>query len=216
MRARPETDVEPENGVGPEPTVDVEVIAQRIEDLLDRIALADPKASQLAEALVRELVGLYGAGLQRILQQLQATAPDSVSRLAEDPLVAGLLVLHDLHPEDVRTRVEAALGRVRPYLASHGGGVQLLAVDDGVVRIRLEGSCDGCSASQLTLRHAVEEAVRAAAPEVDHIEADEPTAPMHPPPLPPLAAGGLIPAESLLVRPAEPLAHPTRAGEPVR
>ena len=51
-------------------------------------------------------------------------------RLADDELVGSLLVLHDLHPDDVTVRVQAALDRVRPYLGSHAGGVTLTGVDE--------------------------------------------------------------------------------------
>ena len=64
----------------------------------------------------------------------------------------------------VRERVLGALDEVRPYLATHGGGVELLDVSDGVVRLRLEGSCNGCPSSALTLQSAVDEAIMRAAP----------------------------------------------------
>ena len=52
-------------------------------------------------------------------------------RLATDDLVASLLLVHGLHPHDVERRVSDALDRVRPYLGSHGGDVDLLEVTDG-------------------------------------------------------------------------------------
>jgi Fe-S cluster biogenesis protein NfuA/nitrite reductase/ring-hydroxylating ferredoxin subunit len=55
---------------------------------------------------------------------------------------------------------------VRPYMKSHGGGVELLGVEDGVARLRLEGSCNGCGASSSTLELAVERALREAAPDL--------------------------------------------------
>ena len=62
---------------------------------------------------------------------------------------------------------------MRPYLGSHGGDVELLEVtDDGVVRLRLLGSCDGCPSSSVTLKLAVEDAIEAAAPEVTGIEVE--------------------------------------------
>ena len=71
--------------------------------------------------------------------------------------MASLLLVHGLHPYDVETRVARALDGVRPYLGSHGGDVELLGVtDDGVVRLRLLGSCDGCPSSSVTLKLAVE------------------------------------------------------------
>jgi Fe-S cluster biogenesis protein NfuA/nitrite reductase/ring-hydroxylating ferredoxin subunit len=116
--------------------------------------------------------------------------------LTADPLVGGLLVLHDLHPDDVAARVEAALEQVRPYLASHGGGVQLLGVMGDVARLRLEGSCDGCGSSQVTLQHAVEGAVLDAAPEIGRIEVAGAVGAVG------TGSGGtgLIPAESLSSR----------------
>ena len=92
----------------------------------------------------------------------------------DDEVVASLLVLHGLHPDPLARRVEKALARVRPYLGSHGGDVELVAVDEtsGVVRLRMTGTCDGCPSSALTLKLAVESAVRADAPEIVRIEVD--------------------------------------------
>src|SRR5262249_42532332 len=83
------------------------------------------------------------------------------------------------HPLDVGTRVRQALERVRPQLGAHGGDVSLLGVWDGVVRLRLEGSCHGCPSSTVTMKLAIEQAVTEAAPEVTAIEVEgigEPTA----------------------------------------
>jgi Fe-S cluster biogenesis protein NfuA len=88
-------------------------------------------------------------------------------------VVARLLVLHDLHPKDTETRVVEALDQVRPYLGSHAGGVELLGVDpEGVVHLRLEGSCDGCPSSVQTVKLAIERAIEEAAPEVTRVEVE--------------------------------------------
>jgi Fe-S cluster biogenesis protein NfuA len=83
-------------------------------------------------------------------------------------------VLHGLHPFELSTRIDVALDSVRPYLASHGGDVEVLEVDEeaGAITIRLLGSCDGCPSSAVTLKMAVEDAIRQAAPEVAHIIVD--------------------------------------------
>ena len=73
--------------------------------------------------------------------------------------MGGLLLLHGLHPLDLEARVRQALDKVRPYLRSHGGNVELLGVDEGVVRLRLEGSCHGCPSSAATMRQTIEEAI---------------------------------------------------------
>jgi len=122
------------------------------------------------EELVHAVMSLYGAGLERIVVTLDE---DTVRRLADDEVVGNLLVLHDLHPDDVDTRVQRALEQVRPYLGSHAGGVSLSGVDEqGVVHLRLEGSCDGCPSSALTVKSAIEDAILVAAPDVVAVEAE--------------------------------------------
>src|SRR6201996_4312385 len=140
----------------------------RIQTLLDSCAASGAAAYERAQELVREVVGLYGAGLERIMQL--AGEPGLTERLATDDLVASLLLVHGLHPHDAHRRVSEALDRVRPYLGSHGGDVDLLEIDGGVVRVALKGSCKSCPSSAVTLELAVEDAVRAAAPEIASIE----------------------------------------------
>ncbi len=124
-----------------------------------------------AEQLVREVVDLYGAALARIVALTDD--PAAVERLAADDLVASLLLVHGLHPHDAHRRVADALDTVRPYLGSHGGDVDLLGITDGdAVRLArsVTGSCKTCPSSAVTLELAVEDAVRAAAPEITAIE----------------------------------------------
>ena len=118
---------------------------------------------------MQALLDMYGEGLSRIVAACDVPV--------EDELVAHLLLLHGLHPVPVRERVMGALDEVRPYLATHGGGVELLDVSDGVVRLRLEGACNGCPSSALTLQSAVDEAIMRAAPDVERIEAEGVAAP---------------------------------------
>jgi len=140
----------------------------RIQTLLDVSAAGGPVARERAEQLVREVVDLYGAGLDRIMRLVGD--PVLVDRLAADHLVASLLLVHSLHPHDLHRRVSDALDTVRPYLGSHGGDVALLDVADGVVRLQFAGTCKSCPSSAVTLELTVEDAVRAAAPEITSIE----------------------------------------------
>ena len=150
----------------------------RVEAQLDELdSLGETAAADRAQATVQSIVELYGAGLARIVE---AIGPAATRRLADDELVEHLLVLHGLHPVDVEARVGAALDRVRPYLGSHGGDVELLGVADGVARVRLQGSCDGCPASAMTLKLAIEDAVLKAAPDVDRVEAETEATPQSP------------------------------------
>ncbi|MFE9576177.1 NifU family protein [Nocardia sp. NPDC006044] len=147
----------------------------RIETLLDASSAGGAAARARAESLVREVADLYGAGLRRVLRLL-GNDTGTIERLVRDDLVASLLLVHGLHPHDVQTRIRTALDTVRPYLGSHGGDVALLGVEDGVVRLELSGSCKTCPSSSVTLELAVEDAVRAAAPEIVSIEVAQPPA----------------------------------------
>jgi len=145
-------------------------VGSRIEGLLDELrSVADESVSARAEELVRLLVELYGAGLEKVLEILGEgpDGPELIRRLTGDRFVTSLLVLHGLHPKSVEDRVHEALETVRPYLGSHAGGVEFLGVDEeGVVQLRLQGSCDGCPSSTITVKLAIERAIEEAAPEV--------------------------------------------------
>jgi Fe-S cluster biogenesis protein NfuA/nitrite reductase/ring-hydroxylating ferredoxin subunit len=78
----------------------------------------------------------------------------------EHPVARALLAMYDLAEVDERILVEEALDSVRPYIESHGGAVDLLSLEDGVVHVRMSGSCHGCAASAQTLRRGIEEALR--------------------------------------------------------
>src|SRR5579863_8947236 len=153
---------------------------ERIEELLASLRARGGTAAGTAEELVRLLVGMYGDGLAAIVAALaQEGEPGRavLDRLTEDPLVEGLLLLHGLHPLDVDARIQRALDQVRPYLGSHAGGVEYLGVADGVARLRLEGSCHGCPSSTVTVRLAIEDAVKEAAPEVTEVSVEGMTDP---------------------------------------
>lgn len=154
----------------------------RVEELLDEVdTLGDPAGRELATELAQGLVELYGEGLARILAAVRDGDGGGLpARLVDDELVAHLLILHDLHPVPVEGRVHAALEKVRPYLDSHGGNVELLDVDEGVVRLRLEGSCSGCPSSAMTLKNAIEAEIHKAAPEIEDIEAEGATTELKP------------------------------------
>ena len=150
-------------------------VGERIDGLLQEFAAVNnPRVRERAEELVRLLMELYGGALARILEILDETGrPNEIKeRLGADELLASLLVLHGLHPLDVETRIMRALERVRPYLGSHGGDVKLLDVKEGVVWLRLEGSCHGCPSSTITMKLAIEKAIEEAAPEVVRIEVE--------------------------------------------
>ncbi|MGI8868692.1 MAG: NifU family protein [Mycobacteriales bacterium] len=185
-------------------TDQLRAVGDRIESLLEASAAGGTAARTRAEDLVACVSGLYGGALERMLEILDEAGrldTETLDALCADELVSGVLLVHDLHPYDVETRVRRALESVRPYLGSHGGDVELLGIDDdGVVRLQLLGSCDGCPSSSVTLELAVEGAVQAAAPETTRIEVQA-SAPAAAKP------GAVISLDSLrtrIDRPAEP------------
>jgi Fe-S cluster biogenesis protein NfuA/nitrite reductase/ring-hydroxylating ferredoxin subunit len=137
--------------------------------------IGDPEARQVAEELVGAVVDLYGEGLRRIFDAM-AEAGDELDgvrkKLSDDGVVASLMLIHDLYPVDLPTRVDEALAKVRPYMESHGGNVEMLSLTDGVARIRLEGSCKGCAASSATLELAIKQALMDAAPDLEGLEVE--------------------------------------------
>ncbi|MEZ0227719.1 MAG: NifU family protein, partial [Planctomycetota bacterium] len=120
---------------------------QHLEQLVrEAEGIADPAARELARELVHSVLELHGTALGRIL----ALVPDRAKELGDDKVVSSVLLLHGLHPSSLAERVEGALEKVRPYLESHGGSVTLLGVEEGRIRLKLEGSCNGCPSSAMT------------------------------------------------------------------
>lgn len=165
----------------------------RIQTLLDASAGSGTVVRERTEQAAGELTDLYGAALERMVSIAAQSAPELVTQFASDELVASLMLVHGLHPHGVERRIEDALDGVRPYLGSHGGDVTLLEVADDVVRLQFAGSCKTCPSSAVTLEFAVEDAVRAAAPEITTIEviAAEPDS---------TSSSPLISADSLMSR----------------
>lgn len=149
---------------------------EQIEGLIHTIEnLPDPAARESAIALVQALMEFHGAGLERLMEIVAGTGDSGYAifdKFAADDVVSNLLNLYGLHPLSLEARVVQALERVRPYLDSHGGNVELLGVTDGVVRLKFQGSCQSCPSSAATLKLSIEEAIYAAAPEVVAIKAE--------------------------------------------
>ena len=134
---------------------DWQAAGDRIDALIAASAAGGVAARERAEELVRLVVDLYGAGLDRMLQLLHEQGQltdEALDALAGDDLVASLLLVHGLHPYSVETRIAKAL---------EGYDVELLGVDDdGTVRLSGAKSCGTAD---------VREHIEAVAPEVTDI-----------------------------------------------
>ena len=166
--------VEPTAGIAE--TREFRVHTERIERLVSRLdSCGDPELRANALELLQSVVELHGAALERMLESISSTPAGerALDKAIEDDLVASVLLLHGLHPDSIETRVLRALDNVRPYLRSHGGEVELVSVREGVVRIKLIGSCGSCPSSSLTVKTAVEDALYEAAPDIVELIAEK-------------------------------------------
>lgn len=171
-------------GAEPLPGADGEMGPEPVPgELLDRVqvlsaevdALPDGRARELAQELVGAVIAMYGDGLRRIVEAIESCGDAGraiIDELSQDGAVASLLLIHDLYPVSLQDRVLEALDTVRPYMESHGGNVELLGIEDGVARLGLQGSCNGCAASQATLELAIKQALEEHAPDLVGLEVE--------------------------------------------
>ena len=160
---------------------DARQAGERVEALLAELgSQAGPQVAATAEELVSCLVELYGAGLAEIVAIIGQDAEGGqrlMRKLAADPLVESLLLLHDLHPVPVADRVRRAIEAVMPQLGAHAGQAEFGGLDEaGVIVIRLELSAHGLQAHAGPAQEAIEQAVADAAPEAAGVSFDVVTA----------------------------------------
>jgi hypothetical protein len=145
-------------------------LGERLERLLGEVRGAiGPQSAARLDELVHDLVTLYGAGLARLVAAMHdAGVLDAAmcERLANDELVASLLLLHDLHPFPVAERIRRALARLEPEV----GSIVLVSFDQGLAKLRATG------AMPPGVARAIEQVVQEAAPEVTRVELDAPPA----------------------------------------
>lgn len=156
-----------------------------LQDLLGRLETVLAEVEELDEPMrdqVFELLDGVDALHRLALVRLGAALGSEVERLrAEDPAIAWLFDAYAIGVDE-RAAVDEALESIRPYIHSHGGRVEVLEVDQGVVRLQMSGACAGCTASAITLQEGIEEALREGFPGFSHVEVAEDDAAPHPPP----------------------------------
>jgi Fe-S cluster biogenesis protein NfuA/nitrite reductase/ring-hydroxylating ferredoxin subunit len=147
-----------------------EALAARVDAAVTAAADLDAPARAVAEELKDAVEAIHRDALVTIVRALKTDAKEVLFALVDDPTVHLLLSLHGIIRPDPRTLANRVLVEVRPQLQSHGGDVQLDRIADGVAYVRLEGACNGCSMSSVTLRNLVEEALVAGVPSVTAVE----------------------------------------------
>jgi Fe-S cluster biogenesis protein NfuA/nitrite reductase/ring-hydroxylating ferredoxin subunit len=139
--------------------------SRKLQQLLQQAAeLRDPVARALVHECFQSLLSFYGDGLARLMEVVHACGPAGetfLEELIKEPTIRALLLIHGLHPLPLETRLRQAVERIRPYMESHGGNVELLSLENDFARLRLQGSCKSCPSSSVTmelaLRHAIED-----------------------------------------------------------
>lgn len=180
---------------GRPPDDGLDVLAARLDQTMVELAALGPAARTTIRSALDALDRLHRDGLTSIVRRLRADdrGRELLYELVDDPAVRMVLAMHEIIRPDPATLAHRALESIRPTLSSHGGDAELVAVDDGVARIRLLGACNGCSMASVTLRDTVEAALMAGVPGLRSVE----VVPADPSP-------ALIPVDSLTVRTSGP------------
>ena len=155
-----------------------------IQELVARLEeVRDPNARRMLQELLETTLSFYGHGLERILDVVEKVGDSQVrNALLRDEGVRGLLLIHGLHPVPLEQRLGEALAKVRPYMESHGGNVELLSLENDFATLRLKGHCQTCPSSTVTLELAVRAAIEEACPDLAGFEVEgAPTAHAHTP-----------------------------------
>ena len=149
---------------------DIRQDIQRIGGLVQEIeSIADPAVRTATKNLVQSLMDLHGAAFEKALEIVSDAGEAGmaiIDRLGRDPLVSSVLVLYGLHPEDMQSRVARGLDRVRPQLRKQGCEIELLGVNDGVIRLHVETGSHTCGSTAKTVQTMIEEAMYDAAPDL--------------------------------------------------
>ena len=154
-------------------------LAGKVDDAIAAVEQLEPAARAAALELKGAIEAFHRPALVAIVRRLRedSRGKELLFELADDPAVRAVLALQGIIRPPVEARVTTALDGVRPYLQSHGGDVELVGVRAGVVRVRLHGSCNGCSMSAVTLKEGVEGALVGVVEGITAVEVveDEPT-----------------------------------------
>ncbi len=152
---------------GDEQTLGYDQVLQRIGELAEELSEhPDPEVADKVGELLDWVDAFHRDGLGRLIEMTRQWRGEIfLESVAGDPITGTLLAAYGLGegPEatdEAESAVLAALESVRPLVESHGGAIEVESVVDGVVTLRLKGTCDGCPSSSATLTYGVEAALR--------------------------------------------------------
>ena len=165
-------------------------ILNRVAELATRLLeCGDDRLAADAEELLDWLDVYHREGLGRFVEMVRQWRGELfLEQAALDPVVGELLATYSLGTDTdsaaAERVIQIALDEVRPYIHSHGGEVEVRSVADGVVRLRMHGTCNGCTAADDTVTRRIEVALREHWIDFRRVDMEEPTEAPHPPPAP--------------------------------
>ncbi|MEX2619815.1 MAG: NifU family protein [Egibacteraceae bacterium] len=140
--------------------VDYDDMLSQMASLVEEVDSSTSELRGPVLELLDYLEAWHREGLTRLVTSLP---PEALDAAREDPVVAHLLdtyLADDEDGGDASALVEEALEEIRPYVHTHGGEMELVEIDGGVVTLSLMGACDGCPSSMVTLTQGVEQILR--------------------------------------------------------
>jgi Fe-S cluster biogenesis protein NfuA len=184
--------------------------AKRLGELVNEFQqMPDSPQKTAGRELVQLLMEMHGQALERMMEIIfegRESGSALIDRLAKDDASGGLLLLYSLHPDALETRVQTAVEHMQARLRKLACSIDLLSIEEGLVRVRLNRSGHSCGSSTTELRTIVESGIYESAPDITSLEilGLEETSPT-----------GFVAVESLLGRTlvtTAPNGHAGRAG----
>ena len=167
---------EPGEETPPQTNPTPQQLAEAVDRARELLSPLDADIRERAEKLVKARDAFLASGVREMVRRLKADERSKpvLFELVDDPVIYAVLLELGIVRPDVTTRVARAMERVKPYVKSHGGDIELVRVEDTpegkTAFVRLHGSCSGCSMSAETLRDGVQESITSIVPEVTRVE----------------------------------------------
>lgn len=145
-------------------------LSEKLDGILEGIEeRAAPEVASAVAELMEGLQRVHAEGLRKIAELL-TEEPDLFEKALDDPVISNLFFLYDLAVVDTEERVREALESARVMTASHGGELEVVDVEEGRVRLRIDWAHDAVSRETDTLRKGIEWALRERLPGFREVE----------------------------------------------
>lgn len=159
-------------------------IAELAEDLINH---HDRSVGERVEELLDWVDAVHKEGLGTLVEMIRAWRGEVfLENVAKEPVPGRLLAAYGLGitPEELgaeaRKAVDAALAEIAPLVESHGGSIEIVDISDGVVKVRMHGTCDGCASSSATLTYGLEAELKKHWPDFRRLEEVDPATEVNP------------------------------------